>query len=104
MPGSRIAGRPIVMKVMAAVGAVLLVASFALASLLQPLATLAEVVAMVDDHLLLALESAEHSPPIEWIWTHLAMPVLIRPSWLIPTMLGLVCVGVATTLKLGERR
>lgn len=89
---------------MAAIGAICLVGAFALASLLRPFATLAEVVGMIDAQVLQTLEQAERSAPVQFLWLHAALPVLMRPAWLMPTMAGLVCVGVAATLAFGERR
>jgi hypothetical protein len=32
-----------------------------------------------------------------WPWSHLFMPLLVRPAWLIPFCLGMVCAGVSVT-------
>ena len=86
-----------VAKLLAAAGAVCLVASFAIASLLDPRAPLAELLALLDHRVILAWDRAEHSTTATWLWLHVVMPLLARPAWFVPTGLGLVFVGAATT-------
>lgn len=100
--GSRISGRQFAAKLFAAVGAACLVASFAVASLMRPFATLAELLLMMDHRMFVAWNRAEHSPMATWLWMHLAMPLLVRPAWLLPTGVGLVCVGAATSFAWGQ--
>lgn len=98
------AGRTIAAKVMAALGATCLVGGFAIASLLQPFFTLAQLVMMVDQQVLPSLERVEPSNSAQWIWAHIAMPILLRPAWMMPTMFGVIFVGLAATLAYGEKR
>ena len=37
-----------------------------------------------------------------WIWNWIAMPFLLRPLWLLPASLGVICAGVAMTFNLGK--
>jgi hypothetical protein len=32
-----------------------------------------------------------------WVWSHVFTPLLVRPVWLIPLCLGMVCAGVSVT-------
>ena len=89
---------------MAALGAVFLVASFALASLLQPFTSLAQLAMMIDDKWMMALDHAERSGVARWMWVNVEVPLLLRPCWLLPTMVGLICVGVAVSFVMSERR
>jgi hypothetical protein len=91
-------------KVMAALGAVFLVAGFALASLLQPFTSLAQLAAMLDDKWMLALDHAERSGVARWLWVNVEVPVLLRPCWLLPITIGLICVGFAVSFALSDRR
>ena len=100
----RIAGRSVAAKVMAALGAVCLVGAFAMATLMQPLLSLAQLVMMFNEPFITALDRTQRSGTGSWIWSHLAVPVLIRPAWMMPTMLGVVLVGVAAQLAWGSRR
>jgi len=89
---------------MAALGAMFLVAGFALASLLQPFTSLAELAMMMNDKWMLALEHAERGGIARWLWVNVEVPVLLRPCWLLPTMIGLICVGFAVSFALNDRR
>lgn len=100
--GPPITGRVFAAKLFAAAGAMCLVASFAVASLMRPFATLAELMVLLDHRMFIAWDKAEHSPMATWLWVHLAMPLLVRPAWLVPTGMGLVCVGVATSFAWGQ--
>lgn len=89
-------------KLFAALGALCLVASFAVASLMRPWATLAELFAVLDHRMVLVWDRAEHSSAVTWLWLHVVMPLMQRPAWLVPTALGLVFVGAATTFTWGQ--
>ncbi len=41
-----------------------------------------------------------HSPV--WLWNWIETPFLVRPLWLIPAGLGLICAGAAATLNFGK--
>jgi hypothetical protein len=34
-----------------------------------------------------------------WAWTELALPLLVRPAWLLPASLGLICVGLSFSVS-----
>jgi hypothetical protein len=89
-------------RVMAVLAAACLVAAFALATLLPPQLTLAQLIALFDARLL--YDSHEfvvaHGPG--WLWIHVLMPLLLRPAWLVPTSAGLLFAGGAMTL--GSRK
>jgi len=74
------------------------VAAFALATLFSPLTTLAQVVARDDPHTLYAVHDFVVAHSSAWVWTNLVLPVLLRPSWLLPVFLGVVFGGGATTI------
>ncbi len=96
-------GREFAAKLFASVGALCLVASFAMASLLRPFATLAELMVLLDHRALVVWDKAGHSALATWLWMHIAVPLLGRPAWLVPTGLGLVCVGAATSFAWGRQ-
>jgi hypothetical protein len=39
-----------------------------------------------------------------WSWEYLARPLVVRPAWLPPGALGLICAGVALTLPARDAR
>jgi hypothetical protein len=32
-----------------------------------------------------------------WAWNDLALPMIVRPAWLVPAALGLICVGLSVS-------
>ena len=36
------------------------------------------------------------------MWSGIELPFLLRPLWLIPAALGLICAGAAATLSFGK--
>ncbi len=95
--------RALAAKLFAAAGALFLVASLAVASLMKPWATLAELALTLDHNFVLVWDRAEHSQATTWMWLHVVMPLMLRPAWLLPTAAGLVCVGAATTFAWGQQ-
>lgn len=59
--------------------------------------TLAQALGQVDDLFLGWLQ--RHS--IDWAWTWLEQPLLLRPVWLLPATLALVCIGLALSFNFG---
>lgn len=97
-------GRAFAAKILAAVGAISLVASFALATLLRPFMSLGQLIMSIDQPFLTALNQAPRTGGSLWFWSHIAVPLLLRPSWMLPTMLGIVLIGLAAQLAWGKRR
>ena len=86
-------------RIMAIIAAASLVLAFALATSLPPDTPLIQAVAMADQGWLTAVQDTirQHAP--EWVWTNVAVPLLLRPVWLAPTGLAIVAGGVAITLS-----
>ncbi len=85
-------------RILAVLAAGLLVGAVALAILAPPSLPLGQVLLMLDDDATNAAHAfvGRHFP--EWIWSDIAMPLLLRPAWLVPATLGLICAGAATSL------
>jgi hypothetical protein len=92
-------GKQILVRVLAVMAAAALVGAFALATMLPPLTSLAELVAMLDNRTLLALPQLVRGHAPEWVWQWLVLPVLMRPVWLLPAAFGVVLGGLAITLQ-----
>ncbi len=73
--------------------AVLLVVAFALATAGQIDAPLDELLARIDPALATRLRAALP----DWMADRIVLPLLVRPAWLIPSALGLLCAGGALT-------
>ena len=88
----------VVAQMFAGVGAASLVGAFALAILLSPRMTLAAAIARLDHAVLLAWQQTERSGIAAWIVGHMVTPLLVRPVWLGPLAVGVVCLGIAFNL------
>ena len=86
------------MRVFISLAAACLVLAFGIA-VLGPGMSLGEVLLATDDSLLASLQDFAQT----WLpgnaWLHIAIPLLIRPAWLVPVGCGLVCGGVALNLS-----
>ncbi len=81
----------------AVVAAVLLVGSIALASLVPADTNLRQAINAMDG---MAIEHAQHAFVGVFgrgFWEAMLVPLLVRPVWMIPVCLGLICVGAAVT-------
>jgi uncharacterized protein (DUF2062 family) len=87
----------IVAKGLAIVSAVLLVIAFALAVLMPPMTTLSLALSMYDHSALVAAQEAIRTNVSDWAWVHMAVPLLVRPVWLMPASIGMVAGGAALT-------
>jgi len=67
-----------------------------------PFQSLGEFVVAFDQTQLNWLNTPPAGGGARMLWDAIAVPLLIRPDWLIPTMLGLVCVVLAAQLTWGK--
>ena len=91
-------GKPVLVRVLAVLAAMALVGAFALATMLPPLTSLAELMAMLDSPTLINLPATIHGHAPAWVWEWLVLPLLMRPVWLLPAAFGVVLGGLAITL------
>jgi hypothetical protein len=80
-------------RIFAVSASVLLVFSVALASLLPPDTTLGQVIQTLDTDFLFRAQTAITRVFGHGFWSWVVAPVLVRPVWLMPASLGIVCVG-----------
>ena len=84
-------------KMFAIAAAVFLVGAFALATLAPINLSLGQLLSRLDRDILGFLENTMRAARLPWLWDHAIIPMLVRPAWLLPTGLGLICVGGAAT-------
>ena len=77
----------------------LLVGAVALAMLGPPSVPLGQMLFMIDHDLMDVLHSGIEQHLSSWLWQNLVMPVMIRPAWLVPAALGLICAGLSLSLS-----
>ncbi len=85
-------------RVLAAFAALFLVTAVAIASLTPLGMTLGQGLMLLDGGWLAWVQ--KHSA--SWVWTGIELPFLLRPLWLIPAAVGLICAGAAATLNFGK--
>ena len=77
----------------------LLVGAVALAMLGPPAVPLGQMLFLVDHDLMDAVHSFIGTHVAGWLWDYLIVPVMLRPAWLVPVALGLICAGASLTLS-----
>jgi hypothetical protein len=85
-------------RTLTVLAAILLVGAFTLGTVLPPDLPLAAALTMLDHTLVSRMQGLAHQYFPGWAWEHLAVPLLVRPVWLLPASLGVVVAGVAATL------
>lgn len=90
-------------RILAILSAALLVGAVAVALLAPPGMPLGQALLTIDHRVLDALQSDVERFFTPWLWTEVILPVLVRPTWLPLTALGLICAGLSLTLPNGRR-
>ena len=85
-------------RALAVLAAASFVAAFALATLFPPLSTLAQLIAQEDARAIAGLHEWLVAHLGLWAWDDVAVPLLMRPCWLVPVCVGVLSAGGATTL------
>jgi ABC-type protease/lipase transport system fused ATPase/permease subunit len=87
-------------RALAVLAAANFVVAFALATLLPPLTTLAQLVARDDPQaqFLYAVRDFLMAHGASWVWSGVVLPLLLRPCWLLSVCIGVICAGGASTL------
>ena len=86
-------------RVLAVIAAVLLVGAVALATLGPPSVPLGQLLFMIDHDTTNRVQGWVLHYLGNWVWRFGVSPVLVRPAWLVPAALGLVCLGASLTLS-----
>ncbi len=84
---------------MAVLAAAFLVSAVGIALIGPPNLPLGAGLYMLDRRVLYAVQ--RHLA--DWLWEGAAMPLLVRPAWLLPAALGIVCAGIALTVASAGR-
>ena len=77
----------------------LLVGAVALAMLGPPGVPLGQTLFMVDHDLMEAVHTFIGTHLATWLWDYLVVPLMLRPAWLVPAALGLLCGGMSLSLS-----
>jgi hypothetical protein len=88
----------ILSRILAVLAALLLVGAVALAMLAPPDLPLGRALFLLDHDLPRALHGSIKAHFASWMWDDMVLPLLLRPAWLIPASIGLICAGASLTL------
>jgi len=86
------------MRILAVLGAILLIGALAIATLAPPDLSLGQALFTLDRELLNMVQAGTQRRLSPWIWEQMVVPLLVRPAWLVPAALGLICAGFSATL------
>jgi hypothetical protein len=92
----------IAQRTLAVLSAILLVGAVALATLGPGTVLLGRALYQLDHGLPENLHGWLDRTLGSWVWSEVVLPLLLRPAWLLPASLGLVCVGL--TLSVSTRK
>ena len=87
-----------VARVLMVIAAAMLVAGFAIATFVPPDLPLGQFLLQQDHGSLARLRLAVAGLP-QFVWPAIVMPLLLRPVWLLPLMVGIVALGGAISLR-----
>ena len=85
-------------RILAVLSAILLVSAVALAMVGPRAVSLEIALLQIDRGLVEGLRGATVRFLGPWTWSHIMVPVLIRPVWLLPAGLGLILTGIALSI------
>ena len=89
----------IAVRILAVVSAAFLVLAFALAIMLPPAMPLIQAIAVANHDWLVAFQDLVRQRVSEWVWLNMAVPMLLRPVWLMPAALSMLAGGAAISLS-----
>ncbi len=84
---------------MAVISAILLVAAVAVATFGPESISLGQALYLLDHDVLDQLPDWSTRTLGNWAWSAVIQPLLVRPAWLVPASLGIVCVGLSFSLS-----
>jgi hypothetical protein len=88
----------IAQRTLAIIAAIFLVGAVALATLGPPGVPLGQTLILIDHDLLHAIQAFVETHLARWFWGYLLVPLLLRPAWLLPAAIGIICAGLSITL------
>jgi hypothetical protein len=89
----------IAQRALAIAAAVLLVIAVAAATFGPQSVSLGQALALFDHDALARLPAWSTRVLGGWVWGSLIEPLLVRPAWLVPASLGLVCAGLSVSVS-----
>ena len=89
----------ITQRVLAVLSAILLVSAVAIATFGPQSISLGQAIYLFDHDFLDRLPLWSTQNLGKWMWDSVIQPLLVRPAWLIPASLGIVCLGLSFSIS-----
>jgi hypothetical protein len=89
----------IAQRILAVISAILLVAAVAVATFGPESISLGQALYLFDHDVLDKLPAWSTRLLGKWMWMSVIQPLLVRPAWLVPASLGIVCLGLSVSLS-----
>lgn len=93
----------ITQRILAVLAASLLVGAIAVAAIGPPSMPLGAALYMLNHDLMQGLQGGVEAHLNHWLWDDVFLPFLVRPAWLLPACIGLICAGLSLTLSTRQR-
>jgi hypothetical protein len=93
----------IAQRILAILSATLLVGAVAVVLLGPPGMPFGQALLTIDHRMLDTIQAALVRVDMSWLWMNVILPILVRPAWLPPVGLGLICAGLSLTVPVGRR-
>jgi len=85
-------------RILLVLAAIAVVVAFGLALLVSPMGSLEQAIARANHLALVGLQDFFRAQTPGWVWTAIMLPILARPSWLLPLSVALLSGGAAFSL------
>lgn len=89
----------IAQRALAVLAAALLVAAVGIATFGAESISLGRALYLFDHDILDKLPAWSGRVLGNWVWTAMIQPMLVRPAWLIPASVGIICAGLSLSLS-----
>jgi hypothetical protein len=89
----------IAQRVLAVIAAILLVAAVGIATFGPQSVSLGQALFLLNHDVLDKFPLWLDRTLGAWAWRSLIQPLLVRPAWLVPASLGVVCIGLSLSLS-----
>lgn len=92
----------IAQRILAVISAILLVFAVGIATFGAESMSLGQALYLLDHDVFDKLPEWSARLMGHWAWDEVIQPMLVRPAWLVPASVGIVCIGLS--LSLGNRK
>jgi hypothetical protein len=89
----------IIQRTLAVISAALLVSAVAIATFGPHSISLGQALFLMDRGILDNVVNWSNHALGGWVWSGIVQPLLVRPAWLLPATIGIICSGLSLSLS-----